>query len=564
MRPLLRRPLGALALALTLTACSPDPGPAPIEPVTADPPAAEEQEQAPDSEPVTLAFVGDIHFEGHLRKNLAQPARVFGPIAQAMGEADFTMGNLEAALTAGGRPDPKALEDPARRFHFRTDFRALTALEAAGVDGITVANNHGVDFGPAGLRDTLRMKRNSPIPILGVGANRPAAFTPHRTELKGTSFSFFAADASPLESTVPTWQAGKTHAGLAAARGPGKQALLNAVRREAEAGAVTVIYLHWGEEGASCPTGGQQALASELALAGADIIVGSHAHTPQGSGWLGPHTYVNYGLGNFYWYHGAVAETGILRLRVQDGQVMQEEWRAATLPRYGGAPVLVKKNSQLAAFRQWDRLKACTNLDSSRPEPRVGFGFTAEAQPIGPALAQRMASSYRRDCPVPLSRLRYLTVAYVGFDGRHHKGELIVAREQVQPVIRIFRKLYQARFPIQSMRLVSDYGGSDDLSMAANNTSGFNCRRVLGTDRWSNHSYGAAIDINPLQNPYVVGGESLPPGSDRFANMDRSAGAEAPKGAIVAADVVVRAFAAEGWAWGGSFQDYQHFAAGGG
>jgi poly-gamma-glutamate synthesis protein (capsule biosynthesis protein) len=114
------------------------------------------------------------------------------------------------------------------------------------------------------------------------------------------------------------------------------------------------------------------------------------------------------------------------------------------------------------------------------------------------------------------------------------------------------------------MRLVDDFRGDDDLSMAANNTSGFNCRRVAGTDSWSAHAYGAAIDVNPVQNPYVTRSSVAPPAGSPFAAIDRSAGASVPVGGIRAGDVVVRAFARIGWEWGGSWptsKDYQHFFA---
>jgi poly-gamma-glutamate synthesis protein (capsule biosynthesis protein) len=113
------------------------------------------------------------------------------------------------------------------------------------------------------------------------------------------------------------------------------------------------------------------------------------------------------------------------------------------------------------------------------------------------------------------------------------------------------------------MRLVDAYGGDDNRSMAADNTSGFNCRRVKGSAEWSAHAFGAAIDVNPVQNPYLTPSSVFPPDSRRFAALDRSAEALVPDGTIRSDDVVVRAFAAIGWEWGGSWAvpDYQHFSA---
>lgn len=124
---------------------------------------------------------------------------------------------------------------------------------------------------------------------------------------------------------------------------------------------------------------------------------------------------------------------------------------------------------------------------------------------------------------------------------------------------RVFRRLFEVRFPIRRMKLVDAYGGSDRRSMAANNTSAFNCRRVAGSSSWSEHAYGRAIDIDPVQNPWVANGVASPPAGARY--VDRS---QRRRGMIHAGDAVVRAFAAAGWKWGGywtSPKDYQHFSA---
>jgi hypothetical protein len=188
---------------------------------------------------------------------------------------------------------------------------------------------------------------------------------------------------------------------------------------------------------------------------------------------------------------------------------------------------------------------------------KIGPSFHGSVSRIK-VIRDRMTSSWRPGCPVPLWRLRYLRVSFWGFDGKASLGELVVRKSQAWPVVRAFRKLFRARFPIRRMRLVDEYGADDDASMAANNTSGFNCRRVTGGSSWSEHAYGRAIDINPIQNPYVRGGTVLPPAGRRYLNRKRWA-----KGMIHGGDVVVRAFAAIGWEWGGhwrSLKDYQHFS----
>ena len=156
--------------------------------------------------------------------------------------------------------------------------------------------------------------------------------------------------------------------------------------------------------------------------------------------------------------------------------------------------------------------------------------------------------------------LRYLTMSFWGFDGTAHVGEMVVHRNVAGAVVNVFGKLFAARFPMQRMRLVDVYGGDDDRSMAANNTSAFNCRAVTGGTAWSQHAYGWAIDINPIQNPYVSsGGTVLPPAGAKYANRSLHA-----NGMIHAGDVVVNAFTSVGWGWGGSWsgtRDYQHFSA---
>jgi hypothetical protein len=183
---------------------------------------------------------------------------------------------------------------------------------------------------------------------------------------------------------------------------------------------------------------------------------------------------------------------------------------------------------------------------------------------IDAGLRDRMRFSHRPGCPVPWAELRYLRLRYVGFDAKVHTGEMVVHEDYAEAVTEVFEQLYDARWPIRRMRLVDDFAGDDDRSMAANNTSGYNCRRVAGRDAWSTHSYGAAVDVNPVQNPYVRGSSVQPQAGRRFAVLDRSARADVPAGGIRAGDVVVRAFAGIGWEWGGDWsnsKDYQHFSA---
>lgn len=243
-----------------------------------------------------------MHFQLHLAALLDHPRGALGPIARTLAAADLSMVNLESAITDRGTPNAKELEAAGQRYYYRTSPAALEVLVAAGIDVVTIANNHGADYGPIGLKDTLAAIRTSPIPVIGIGRDRQAAFAPYRVSIRGTDFAFFGADASQHESASSVWEAGPTTPGIAAAHAARPRALIAAVRAASRQVDVVVVYLHWGAELQGCPTAQQQTTARALAEAGADVIVGSHAHVLLGSGWLGD-TYVDYGLGNFLWYH---------------------------------------------------------------------------------------------------------------------------------------------------------------------------------------------------------------------------------------------------------------------
>ena len=171
-------------------------------------------------------------------------------------------------------------------------------------------------------------------------------------------------------------------------------------------------------------------------------------------------------------------------------------------------------------------------------------------------------SSWRPGCPVPLRDLRVVIAPHWGFDGRVHTGRLIVHRDVAREVAAVLRRLYAARFPLRRMVPVDAYGASDFRSIEADNTSAFNCRYVDGTTRWSEHAYGRAIDLNPIENPYVASGGTTSHAASR-PYLRRS---PYRPGMAVEGGVVVRAFAAAGWSWGGRWtgaRDYQHFSASG-
>jgi hypothetical protein len=208
--------------------------------------------------------------------------------------------------------------------------------------------------------------------------------------------------------------------------------------------------------------------------------------------------------------------------------------------------------------------EGCTCVDEKTPppgglegeRPRCFPAFEGRAGPLPAAVRQEMTGvSWREGCPVHLDDLALLEIAHWDMAGGRARGELVVAARVADDVLGAFGRLYDLRFPIERMRRVDHYDADDDRSMADNNTSAFNCRPVAGTSRFSQHSYGTAIDINPVQNPYVRGERVAPPAGRDY--LDRS---EVRPGMLVPGPAV-RAFKDLGWGWGGdwrSAKDYQH------
>jgi hypothetical protein len=193
-------------------------------------------------------------------------------------------------------------------------------------------------------------------------------------------------------------------------------------------------------------------------------------------------------------------------------------------------------------------------LAETRPE------YKATIKPLKKELKDWMRGlSWHWGCPVPLRDLRLVTLRYWGFDREAHHGRLVVHEKVARKMVRAFRRLYAVSFPIRRMRLVDYYGADDRTSMAHDNTSAFNCRWRAGQPGvWSQHAYGRAIDVNPVENPYVwSGGVSPPKGADYVDRSDRR------RGMIFHGDAVWWAFRNRGWEWGGDWtdvKDYQHFS----
>ena len=200
---------------------------------------------------------------------------------------------------------------------------------------------------------------------------------------------------------------------------------------------------------------------------------------------------------------------------------------------------------------------------SPQTDAESADGFRGEVEQLSPKLRKRMTGiTWHEGCPVGLGELRLVRATYVDFKGRDRQGSVVVRDRYAGGMLKVLRRLHAKGFPIRRMELIDRYGGDDHRSMAADNTSAFNCRFVAGTDRWSRHAYGEAIDINPRENPYVSGSHVSPPEGAPYA--DRS---DRRKGMIFKRDVVTNSFdRILGWEWGGLWPnptDYQHLSADG-
>ncbi len=307
--------------------------------------------------PVTLAFAGDVNFEDRTALLLRHPATAFGSIASLLRAADFTALNLETSVTSRGVPQPKT-------YHFRTTPKAFIALRAAGVDLVNMANNHVLDYGQVGLADTLAAAQAARFPYVGIGTDAAAAWAPHVTTIRGMRIAIIGV--SQVAELASSWVATKTRPGEANAINLSRT--LAAVRAAKRLAPTVIVFMHWGTEGTACPDSNQLYLAPKLAAAGASIIIGSHAHMLQGSGWLG-HTFVAYGMGNFLWWeHSYSIATGVLELTLHPHAPLTWRFLPAVVSATG-QPIPLHGAQARRAAAQYAKLRACTGL-AARPSGR--------------------------------------------------------------------------------------------------------------------------------------------------------------------------------------------------
>ncbi len=314
-----------------------------------------------DGRPVTFAFGGDVHFPAgtNLGDRLAaDPADALGPtVPQLLSGVDLSMVNLESALTDGTCPDPQP-----KQYVFDAPSSAVDAFKGAGVTLITEANNHGEDCGGAGLQDALATRTQTGYTILGIGQNAAQAFTPYTTTIHGEHIAIIAATQVIDSDLQVAWTATATQPGLASAYDVNDLvAAVEAARRTAD---TVIVYLHWGTELDACPNPLQEPLAQVLVQAGADIVIGTHAHVLLGGGYLGS-AYVDYGLGNFAFYDNSPPEnaSGSLVITATGRHIDAVTWRPAVI--VDDLPQPLSGDPATAALAAWNQARACTNVTAA-------------------------------------------------------------------------------------------------------------------------------------------------------------------------------------------------------
>jgi len=303
--------------------------------------------------PVVFAFGGDIHFEGVLSSKLASsPSTMLAPIAPTLNEADIAMANLETAVTSTGAAASKT-------FVFRTPATAFAALRGGSIDVVSMANNHGMVYGETGLRESLAAAKRYRFPVVGIGLDGKRAYAPWRRTVRGQRIAILGATQVLDDHLISSWTAGPGKPGLASAKEVPR--LVAEVRRARKTSDTVVVYLHWGVELVACPTTDQRTLARQLVSAGADIVVGGHAHRLLGAGKMGK-AFVGYGLGNFVWYGTSElsTQTGVLFVTATGRRIDSYRWDPARI--VDGVPRPLSGAERRAESSGWRALRGCTGL----------------------------------------------------------------------------------------------------------------------------------------------------------------------------------------------------------
>jgi poly-gamma-glutamate synthesis protein (capsule biosynthesis protein) len=222
-----------------------------------------------------------------------------------------------------------------------------------------MANNHGMDYGVTGLRDSLAAARRYRFPVIGIGLDGKRAYAPLRRTIRGQRIAVIGATQVLDDHLIDAWTAGPGKPGLASAKEVPR--LLQEVRRARRTADTVVVFLHWGVELEQCPTRVQRTLAKQLVAAGADVIVGGHAHRLLGTGRMDG-ALISYGLGNFAWYAtgGPSTETGVLFVRVSGRRIDDYRFEPARI--VDGVPRPLADTGRRRELDSWRSLRGCTGL----------------------------------------------------------------------------------------------------------------------------------------------------------------------------------------------------------
>jgi poly-gamma-glutamate synthesis protein (capsule biosynthesis protein) len=222
-----------------------------------------------------------------------------------------------------------------------------------------MANNHGLDYGLQGLRDSLSAAKRYGFPVIGIGLDDAQAYRPFRRSVNGRRIAVIAATQVLDDELISAWTAGPQKPGLASAKDVPR--LVRAVRAARATSDTVVVFLHWGVELEQCPSSDQRALAKQLVAAGADVVVGGHAHRVQGAGHLG-RALVGYGLGNFVWYGTSElsTQTGVLLVTVDGRRILGYRWVPARI--VDGVPRPLAGAERRRELAHWRSLRGCTGL----------------------------------------------------------------------------------------------------------------------------------------------------------------------------------------------------------
>ncbi|HHU39667.1 MAG TPA: hypothetical protein GXZ45_10360 [Propionibacterium sp.] len=450
-------------------------------------------------DPVTIAFAGDVHFEKQLAA-VAEDPDGLASLSPYLSAADVTVVNLETAVTDGGK------RLAGKQFTFAAPPSALTTLANAGVDAVSLANNHAVDFGKAGLEQTLAAREGAPLAMVGIGADEAEAFAPAVFEVDGVSVAVLAA-TQLREHTTVYFSATPEKPGVASMEDPAR--LLTAVHDAAAQYDVVVVVPHWGIEKHTCPSDKQVTVARQLAEAGADVVVGGHSHRVMGSGWLDD-TYVGYGLGNFVWFLNTTfpgRSTGVLTIEVDKQKVAEKRVARAKGDAAPGsivvgdawAPLSVAKSGipapdpGTAQQMMADRAKAvaCSGLDGAPASRALVATEEGSDRPTGPT---KPADTPLVVDGIPIvSRQHPLTKDYVPAWAGEENGlhpDVRAAFEAMAADARADKMVLNVRSGYR------DYKTQDASFKRAWSKYGERARRYYAEAGHSEHQTGLALDLS--------------------------------------------------------------------